>query len=249
MLAEQAAKLKAKTWATIAPNYAYGKDAVSAFKSELKRLRPDVEFVEEQWPPLFKIDAGSTVRAVEAAKPDAIYNVTFGGDLAKLVREGSLRALFEDRDVVSLLTGEPEYLQPLGSEATEGWIATGYPGGAVETPEHRAFFKAYVEMFDEEPKNGSLVGYNSMIAIAEAMKSAKSLETEDLIDAFKGLELPSSPVGPFTFRAADHQSTMGAFVGRTGFVEEQPTIVDWVYADGANYLPSEEDAAKLRPAE
>jgi branched-chain amino acid transport system substrate-binding protein len=32
MLAEEAAKLPGKRWATIAPNYAYGKDAVAAFK-------------------------------------------------------------------------------------------------------------------------------------------------------------------------------------------------------------------------
>lgn len=66
-----------------------------------------MEWVEEQWPPLFKIDAGSTVQALALAKPDAIYNVTFGPDLAKFVREGSIRGLFRDRDVVSLLTGEP----------------------------------------------------------------------------------------------------------------------------------------------
>ena len=59
MLAEQAAKNPAKRWATIAPNYAYGKDAVSAFQKVLKQLRPDVEFVAEQWPALFKIDAGA----------------------------------------------------------------------------------------------------------------------------------------------------------------------------------------------
>ena len=40
-------------------------------------------------------------RRLEAAKPDAIYNVTFGGDLAKFVREGStLRGLFQDRLMV-----------------------------------------------------------------------------------------------------------------------------------------------------
>ena len=79
MLAEQAAKNPAKRWATIAPNYAYGKDAVAAFKKVLKSKRPDVEFVAEQWPGLFKIDAGAEVQALEAAKPDGIYNVTFGG--------------------------------------------------------------------------------------------------------------------------------------------------------------------------
>ncbi|HSM20237.1 MAG TPA: ABC transporter substrate-binding protein, partial [Hyphomicrobiales bacterium] len=90
MLAKEAAKTGAKKWATVAPNYAYGKEAVAAFKKELIKLVPDAEFVEEQWPPVFKIDAGPVVRAVEAAKPEAIYNVTFGGDLAQFVREGNL---------------------------------------------------------------------------------------------------------------------------------------------------------------
>ena len=91
MLAEQAAKTDAKTFATIAPNYAYGKDAVAAFKKALLALKPDVEFIAEQWPAVFKIDAGAEVQAIERAKPDAIYNVTFGPDLAKFVREGITR--------------------------------------------------------------------------------------------------------------------------------------------------------------
>ena len=69
MLASEAAKNSAKRWATIAPNYAYGKDAVAAFKKVLTELRPDVEFVAEQWPALFKIDAGAEVQALAAAEP------------------------------------------------------------------------------------------------------------------------------------------------------------------------------------
>ncbi|MBT3142573.1 twin-arginine translocation pathway signal protein [Phaeobacter gallaeciensis] len=249
MLAEQAAKLDAVKWATIAPNYAYGQDAVKAFKSELSRLRPDVEFVTEQWPPVFKIDAGSTVRALEASKPDAIFNVTFGGDLAKFVREGSLRFLFEDRAVASLLTGEPEYLQPLGNETPEGWIVTGYPGTDITTDSHAAFAKAYIDMFGEEPKTGSIVGYNSILSIAAALTKAGSTDTAALLAAMEGLEVADSPTGPFMFRAADHQSTMGAYVGKTSLVDGQPKLVDWNYADGSSYLPSEEEAAKLRPAD
>ena len=137
MLANEAAKNPAKRWATIAPNYAYGKDAVAAFKKVLTELRPDVEFVAEQWPALFKIDAGAEVQALAAAKPEAIYNVTFGGDLAKFVREGKLRGLFEGRLVVGLLTGEPEYLDPLKGEAPEGWLVTGYPWYDIDTPRAR----------------------------------------------------------------------------------------------------------------
>ncbi|MDE0390016.1 MAG: ABC transporter substrate-binding protein, partial [Rhodospirillales bacterium] len=74
MLAAEAAKNEdAKRWATIAPNYAYGKDAVAAFQRVLTELRPDVEFVGSQWPALFKIDAGAEVEALKRLEPDAIY--------------------------------------------------------------------------------------------------------------------------------------------------------------------------------
>ena len=62
-------------------------------------------------------------------------------------------------------------------------------------------------------------------------------------------EVASSPTGPFMYRAADNQSTMGAYVGKTTVKDGKPMMTDWFYADGADYLPSEEEAAKLRPAE
>src|SRR5713226_6611568 len=136
MLAEEAAKLPAKRWATIAPNYEYGQSAVTWFKKLLQAKRPDVSFVAEQWPALGKIEAGPTVQAIAAAEPEAIYNVTFGGDLTKFVREGNTRELFKNRSVVSVLTGEPEYLDPLKDETPAGWIVTGYPSADVKTPEH-----------------------------------------------------------------------------------------------------------------
>src|SRR5690242_16549134 len=78
MLAEEAAKLQAKKWASIAPNYEYGQSSVAAFKQLLQAKRPDATFVAEQWPALGKIEAGATVQALAAAQPDAIFNVTFG---------------------------------------------------------------------------------------------------------------------------------------------------------------------------
>ncbi|MFX5494406.1 hypothetical protein ABTD62_21945, partial [Acinetobacter baumannii] len=79
-------------------------------------------------------DAGSVVQALADAKPDAIFNVMFAADLGKFVREGNTRGLFEGREVVSLLTGEPEYLDPLRSEAPKNWVVTGYPWYAIDTP-------------------------------------------------------------------------------------------------------------------
>jgi len=64
MLVEEAAKLPAKRWATVAPNYEYGQSAVRWFKELLKQAKPDVEFVAEQFPALGRIDAGATEQAL-----------------------------------------------------------------------------------------------------------------------------------------------------------------------------------------
>lgn len=246
MLAEEAAKLPAKRWATIAPNYEYGQSAVSAFKTLLTQMRPDVEFVAEQWPALFKIDAGSTAQAVARAEPDAIFNVTFGSDLVQLVREGSLRGLFDGRDVVSVLTGEPEWMAPLKDEVPEGWIVTGYPWDAIKEPAHQRFLAAYQAKFDEPPRMGSVVGYVALKTIAAAMEKAGSTDSEALVLALRGLKI-NTPFGPIVYRAVDQQSTMGTFVGRTTVKDGVGALRDWTFRDGALYLPTAAEAKKLRP--
>lgn len=247
MLAEEAAKTDAVKYATIAPNYAYGKDAVAAFKKALLALKPDVEFVTEQWPALFKIDAGAEAQAIERAKPDAIYNVTFGGDLAKFVREGSTRGLFDGRNVYGLLTGEPEYLDPLADEAPEGWVVTGYPWYDFTDGPNKAFVDAYTARYGESPKLGSIVGYMTAQSIAAALERAGSTDMETLRRAFIGLEV-DTPMGTILYREQDHQSTMGAFVGTIALSDGAGIMTDWTYKDGADYLPSDEEVAAMRPA-
>ena len=245
MLAEEAAKLGLKRWATIAPNYKYGQDAVAAFKAQLLKRQPDAEFVAEQWPAFAMIDAGAEVQTLADAKPDAIFNVTLGGDLDKFVREGKLRGLFKGREVFSLLTGEPEYLDPLKGEVPEGWIATGYPWYAIDTPEHRRFANAYRARFNDYPRLSSVVGYNTFKAIATIIDKAGSTDTEKMIAAAEGIAI-DSPTGPFTFRAIDHQSTMGAYVGRIILKDGRGLMVDWHYADGANYMPTDDEIKAMR---
>jgi len=247
MLVPEAAKLKKKRWALVYPNYEYGQSAVATFKELLKKAQPDVEFVVEQAPPLGKLDAGSVVQALADAKPDAIFNVLFGADLAKFVREGNTRGLFQDRDVVSVLTGEPEYLDPLKDEAPEGWIVTGYPYDAITIPEHKAFYDAYQAKYKDYPRLGSVVGYTEIKALAAGITKAGTTDADKLSAAFEGLTF-TSPFGPVTFRAADHQSTMGAFVGRTAKKDGKGVMVDFKYLDGAAFLPSPEAVKALRPA-
>ena len=180
--------------------------------------------------------------------PDAIFNVLFGTDLAKLVREGQLRGLFRGRAVVSLLSGWPEYLEPLGQDAPEGWVVTAYPWYGIDLPAHHQFLHAYRTMWGETPKLGSLIGYVALKSLAAAIRKAGSTETESVIAAFRELEV-DTPVGAIRFRGIDHQSTMGTFVGTTRLRDGRGVVVDYHYVDGATVMPSDEIVRSLRKAD
>ena len=245
MLVPEAAKLKKRRWAIVYPNYEYGQSAAASFKRLLKQAQPDVEFVAEQAPALNKIEAGAVVQALAEAKPDAVFSALFAADLQKFVREGNTRGLFRNTPVFNLLAGEPEYLDPLKDETPAGWWVTGYPWSEINTPEHVAFRDAYQKRWKDYPRQGSVVGYTAVHAVAVALRKAKSVETEKLVEAFKGLEM-RTPFGPITWRAIDHQSTMGAYVGQLAKKDGKGTMVNWRYADGAKYQPSDQEIRALR---
>jgi branched-chain amino acid transport system substrate-binding protein len=247
MLLPDALAAKKKRWALVYPNYEYGQSAAAAFKEMMKAKQPDVEFVTEQAPPLGKVDAGAVVQAIDDAKPDAIFNALFGADLAKFVREGTTRGVFKDRTVVSLLSGEPEYLDPLKEEAPVGWIVTGYPWDKITTPEYKTFLDAYQRKYSDYPRLGSIVGYVTMKSVAAGIAKAGSTDTEKLIAAFKGLKV-DSPFGPFSYRASDHQATIGAYVGKIALEGGKGTMSDFKYVDGASVLPGDDEVKKLRPS-
>ena len=236
-----------KRWALVYPNFEYGQAAAAAFKELLKKQQPDVQFVTEQATPLGKIDAGAVAQAIDDAKPDGIFNVLFGGDLAKFVREGTTRGIFKDRTVVSLLTGEPEYLDPLKGDVPVGWIVTGYPWDKVKTPEHVAFVKAYQKKYNDYPRLGSVVGYTTMKSLAAGIAKAKSTDPDKLVAAFKGLKV-DGPFGPFEYRAVDHQATMGCYVGKIALENGKGTMTDFKYVDGASVMPPDAEVRKLRSA-
>jgi len=247
MLVPEAVKFNKKRWALVYPNFEYGFSAANAFKTLLKAAQPDVEFVAEQASPLGKIDAANVVQALADARPDALFNVLFAADLAKFVRAGSQRRFFDNVNVVSLLSGEPEYLDILGEETPEGWVVTGYPWYAIDTPEHNAFLKAYQAKFNDYPRNGSVVGYGAIMSLAAGIKKAGSTDTEALIRAFRGLEV-DTPFGKITYRDIDHQSTSGAYVGKLAKHNGKGVMVDFRYVDGADVQPSDDQVRQLRPA-
>jgi branched-chain amino acid transport system substrate-binding protein len=235
-----------RRWAIVAPNYEYGQSAAAAFKRLIRDAIPGAEIVAEQYPALGRPDAGPTVGALSRARPDGIFNVLFGADLIPFVREGQIRGLFENRTVVSLLTGEPEYLLPLGAEAPSGWIVTGYPAEQITTPPaHRAFYEAYRRRFNDAPRLGSLLGTVTVQIVRAMLDSARSTDTDRMVAALRGL-VTETIAGPVTMRAIDQQSTLGAWVGETAVEGGRGVMRNWRYEDGADHMFPEAEVRAAR---
>jgi branched-chain amino acid transport system substrate-binding protein len=234
-----------KRWGIVAPNYEYGQSAAANFKRLMAEATPGFEVVAEQFPALGRIDAGATVGALAQARPDGIFNVTFGADLTQFVREGNTRGLFERRTVVSLLTGEPEYLIPLGEETPEGWIITGYPWEQITDPAHVAFVTGYRAKFNDTPRLGSFLGYVFVYMCRDLIAKAGSVDTEALLKTFDDMKFETIS-GPVTMRGIDKQATMGAWVGETTLKGKVGAMKNWRFADGANYMFSEAEVRAAR---
>lgn len=244
MLVEQAAAMPARRWAIVAPNYEYGQSAVANFRAMLKARRPDVQFVTEQWPALGKIDAPAVIAALARARPDAVFNATFGKDLTRLLQESRRTRVFEQVKLVSMAGSGPEIMQALHGTALAGWMIAGLPPTGADTAAYQRFADAFRSRYRTEPQLPALIGYTMIQAIAEALRKAGSADPDTLIDAMRGLEF-DAPVGRLHIRAIDHQATMGAFIGR---LAPRSDAVEWRYLDGAKYLPDQEFVRANRPA-
>lgn len=234
-----------KRWAIVAPNYEYGQSAAASFKRLIKEANPAAEIVAEQYPALGKVDAGATVSALAQANPDGIFNVLFGADLPPFVREGTTRGLFQGKTVVSLLTGEPEYMLPLKDETPEGWIVTGYPWEQITDPAHKAFVDAYRAKFNDTPRLGSFLGYVVVHMVRDLIEKAQSTETDKLRAAFDGMTFDTI-VGKATMRASDRQLSLGAWVGETTVRNGQGAMKNWRFVDGASVMFTEAEVAAAK---
>ena len=82
-------------------------------------------------------------------------------------------------------------------------------------------------------------------SLAAGIRKARGTDPEKLVAAFAGLSV-DSPFGRISYRAQDHQSTMGAFVGKTKNEGGKGVMVDYKYLDGAKFLPGDAEVRKLR---
>ncbi len=208
-----------KRVATIAPDYAYGRDAVAAFIAHIKKLRPDIEIVDQQWPKLGQSDFTAFITAQLSKKPDAVYCDVFGGDFVTFAKEAAPLGYFkaiDNRLVDGGEVGTVDEAQALGPDYPLGiWSATydpvlPYPG---EPAAHKVFIKHLEEAMKAKYGSGwAIQGYSAIVALSDAIKKAGSTNSDKVSKALLGLTF-ETPVGPRTIHAKTHETEMGEFWG------------------------------------
>jgi branched-chain amino acid transport system substrate-binding protein len=201
-----------KTVATIAPDYAYGRDSIAAFIAALKKVRPDIQIVDQEWPKLGEPDFTAFITAQMGKKPDAIYCSLFAGDFVTFTKEATPRGYFKaikNRLIDGAEVGTPDEAQALGSDYPYGIIADSYDPvlwSGSEPPAHKKFIEDLKKFTHAQYASGwSIVGYQSIYALAAGIKKANSTNSDAVAKALLGLTW-DTPVGERTFSVKSHET-------------------------------------------
>jgi branched-chain amino acid transport system substrate-binding protein len=217
--AEIVAKWPVTKVATISFDYAYGQDVTKAFVDHLKKIKPSVEIVDQQWPKLGEQDYNPFINAQMAKKPEAVMSSIWGGFFVTFSKQAKALGYFDAIKYNFIGLGEA------GSPETTKSMKDDYPTGIWgnsydafywgETPAHKDYtarLSKYLK--DEYPSSWAIQGYIGMQVLTEAIKRANSTESDKVSKALLGLSI-DTPVGPLTIREKDHQANRGQLYGKT----------------------------------
>jgi branched-chain amino acid transport system substrate-binding protein len=196
--------------ATLAQDYAFGRDGVKAFKEALAGT--GAEIVHEEYAPVATSDfTAPGERLFNALKDKKGRKVIFiiwaggGGNPFKLAELNPGRFGIEIATGGNILPALASYKALPGMEGATYYFYE-HPKNAVNqwlVKEHQARFKSPPDFF-------TAGGMSAGIAIVEALKKAGSTDTEKLIAAMEGMSF-ETPKGRMTFRKEDHQAMQSMY--------------------------------------
>ena len=218
---------KLAKWATVSPDYAYGRDTTAQFLENLKHFRPDIELATQSWPKLFQPDYTDNITKIMQAKPDALYTALWAGDLVAFIDQANIYALFGQTKLFAVNMADYTTLTavknlPQGIHSGDRYLST-FP----DTPGNREFGETYRKRFGDNPTNWSWENATAVRFLEAAAKKAGSADGKKLAEALPGLtiESPFGTKGTITMRAEDH-TIVDYAIGWGTTVPKPPYVVD-----------------------
>jgi branched-chain amino acid transport system substrate-binding protein len=194
------------TIATLAQDYAFGRDGVAALKSALAQIRPNVKVAFEEYAPQNTTDfTASAQRLFDALKDKP------GRKIIEIIWAGP-------HPLPKIADLKPERygieIAPGGNILPVMKLYKNYPGmeGAVyyyhafpKNPMNDWFVAEHQKRFGSPPDFFTAGGFAAASAALTAIDKAGGTEPEKLIAAMEGMTF-ETPKGPMTFRKEDHQA-------------------------------------------
>ena len=202
------------TIATLAQDYAFGRDGVAAFREALASSGATI--AHEEYVPTDTTDF--------TAAAERIFNAMEGVDGKKKLfiiwagggnPMGKINAMDPSRFGIEIATGGnilaalKAYKELPGMEG-----ATYYYYEIPKNPVNDWLVKEHMDRFGSPPDFFTAGGMAAGIAVVEAIKKAGSTDTEALITAMEGMEW-ETPKGTMRFRKEDHQALQSMYHFRT----------------------------------
>ena len=217
--AEIVAKWPVTKVATISPDYAYGQDVTKSFVEHLKKIKPSVQIVDQQWPKLGEPDYTPFINAQMAKKPDAVFSSLWGGHFVNFAKQAKPLGYFDAVKYNFIGVGEagsPESTKAMGKDYPVGIWGNSYDAFYWgESPAHREYVARLSKYLKEEyPSSWAIQGWIGMAFLAEAIKKAGSTDSDKVSKALLGLTI-DTPIGKQTIREKDHQANRGQLYGKT----------------------------------
>ncbi|MES0871042.1 substrate-binding domain-containing protein [Pseudovibrio sp. SCP19] len=196
--------------ATLAQDYAFGRDGVAAFRNAIAKTNAKLVF-EEYAPTDTKDFTASAQRIFEALKDEEGRKFLFviwaggGNPLAKINAMNPERYGIEIATGGNILAALKAYKAMPGMEG-----ATYYYYEIPKNPVNDWLVKEHQARYSSPPDFFTAGGMAAGIAAVEAIRKAGSTDTEELITAMEGMEF-EGPKGLMKFRAEDHQALQSMY--------------------------------------
>ena len=212
--------------ATIAQDYAFGKDGVAAYKAQVEKFGAHV--VHEEYTPRDATDFTAPIQKILGALKDAkgpkyvaVIWAGKGGPYAQLV------ASKLDKSGIAITSGGNvlDVLKAFKSYNLEGMVGGLYYYYEIpKNPVNTWLVTEHLKRFKEPPDFFTCGGFAAAMAVVAAIQKAGGTDTEKLIAAMEGMEF-QTPKGKMIFRKEDHQALQSMYVFKMTSKPDVPWLI------------------------
>jgi branched-chain amino acid transport system substrate-binding protein len=211
--------------ATLAPDYAFGRDGVAAFKEAAEKLGAKV--ILEEYADPKATDFTANIQKIKDAKPDYLYVIWAGANTPW----GQINDMKVQEQGIKISTGAPDIAALKTMGATVGMEGfTVYYHDLPKNPVNDWLVEEHKKRFNGEvPDLFTPGGMSAAIAIVEALKKTGGDASSDaLIATMEGMSF-ETPKGTMTFRPEDHQALQTMYAirleNKEGFDYPVPVLI------------------------